>query len=625
MTATAASAGLRAISGPLSVRFGMICGARNGPKSSGPVRDGQAKSDNSNKRSALLAGGPGAGLTNSDNSNKRAARAERGANQVRLMLAGLLGVLAAACSVGLLATAAWLISRSAQRPPVLYLMAPAAVVQAFGLGRAGLRYAERLAGHDAALGLLAAHRVRVYDALARLAPAGLADYRSGDLIARLVADIDSLADRWLRVRLPYATAAVVGAGSVAFLGVLSPAAGLVLAATLVCSALAAPAVAIALSRREERDLVPLRGDLAASTLELLDGAAELAAFGAADRALAAVAATERRIGAATIRSGYARGAGAAVSALAAGAAVCGALLFAVPAVRVGGLAGLLLAVVALTPLAAHEVFAGLAPAAQEVPRLRASAARVAAVLSRPAPVAEPSAPAALPAPPYDLEVRGLTAGWAPGQDVLRDVWFDVPAGSRAAIVGPSGSGKTTLAMVLLRFLDYRAGAVTLGGTDLRTLAAVGVRQVIGLCEQDAHVFDSTLEANLRLAKPSATPAELRSALARARLLAWVDSLPLGLATPVGEHGARLSGGQRQRLALARVLLADFPVVILDEPAEHLDEATAAELTRDLLAAVEGRTVLLITHRPVPPGSVDQVLRLDAGRVRAGLGSQAWPT
>jgi ATP-binding cassette, subfamily C, bacterial CydCD len=192
-----------------------------------------------------------------------------------------------------------------------------------------------------------------------------------------------------------------------------------------------------------------------------------------------------------------------------------------------------------------------------------------------------------------------------------------------AVVGPSGSGKTTLAMVLLRFLDYggagQAGTVTLNGFDIRSLSADALRTVVGLCEQDAHVFDSTLEANLRLAKPAATDEELRTALARARLLTWTDELPEGLQTPVGEHGARLSGGQRQRLALARVLLADFPVVILDEPAEHLDEQTADELTADLLAAVAGRTVLLITHRRVDPDSVDQVLRLDQGRLgSAGL-------
>ena len=156
--------------------------------------------------------------------------------------------------------------------------------------------------------------------------------------------------------------------------------------------------------------------------------------------------------------------------------------------------------------------------------------------------------------------------------------------------------------------------MTLNGIDIRSFAADDLRRIVGLCEQDAHVFDSTLEANLRLAKPDATDGELRDALARARLLAWTESLPQGLSTPVGEHGARLSGGQRQRLALARVLLADFPVVILDEPAEHLDEETADELTRDLLGAVAGRTVLLITHRPVDPATVDQVLRLADGRV-----------
>jgi len=561
--------------------------------------------------------------------SRRERRGRRTSDGARLVLAAALGALAAACSVGLLATAAWLISRSALRPQVLFLVTPAAVVQAFGFGRAVFRYAERLSGHDAALALLAARRVRVYDALARLAPTGIADYGSGDLIARLVADVDSLADRWLRVRLPYAAAAVAGTGAVALVTALQPEAGLILAGTLVVSALAAPAAAIALSRREERDLAPLRGDLAAATLALLDGAAELTAFGAAGRALAAVQDKAAQVARATARSGHGRGAAAAVSALATGVAVLGAVCFAVPAVRAGALAGVLLAVVVLTPLAAHEVFAGLGPAAQEIPRHRASADRVAEVLARPAPVAEPTTPRPLPGPPYHLAARGLTVGWTPGEPVLRDVWFDVPAGSRVAVVGPSGSGKTTLALVLLRFLDYEsgqvgeasdvsgadgAGTVTLNGIDIRSFAADDLRRTVGLCEQDAHVFDSTLEANLRLAKPDATDGELRDALARARLLAWTDSLPHGLSTPVGEHGARLSGGQRQRLALARVLLADFPVVILDEPAEHLDEETADELTRDLLGAVAGRTVLLITHRPVDPGTVDQVLRLADGRV-----------
>ncbi|MGO9783457.1 MAG: thiol reductant ABC exporter subunit CydC [Streptosporangiaceae bacterium] len=296
--------------------------------------------------------------------------------------------------------------------------------------------------------------------------------------------------------------------------------------------------------------------------------------------------------------------------LAAGTAVWGAVVLGVPAVRSGVLAGVTLAVVVLIPLAAHEVFSGLAPAAQETPRLRSAAARVSAAAAQPDPVREPAVPAPAPSPPYDLRIRGLTARWeADGPDVLRRLDLDVPAGQRVAVVGPSGCGKTTLAMVLLRFLDPAAGTVTLGGADITALDSDAVRRIVGLCAQDAHIFDSTLEANLRLARPEATTGELRDALRQARLLDWVASLPDGLATPVGEHGARLSGGQRQRLALARVLLADFPVVILDEPAEHLDDATASQLTRDLLAATRGRTSLLITHRPVDAAGVDQIVRL----------------
>jgi thiol reductant ABC exporter CydC subunit len=529
----------------------------------------------------------------------------------QLTLAAVLGTLAAGCSVALLAISAWLICRAAQHPLVLTLMAPAAAVQACGLGRAGLRYAERLAGHDGALRLLASRRVHAYDHLVRLAPAGLAEFRSGDLIARLVTDIDSVADRWLRVRLPYLVAAFTGAGAVAVSALLLPAAGAVLAASLILAGLAAPVTAIAIARHAERSIAPLRGELSAATVDLLRGAAESTVFGATDRALAAIAAKDRKLAAGRARSGQGKGAGAGVAALAMGAAVCGGLVLGVPAVRSGALAGVMLAVVALMPLAAHEVFAGLAPAAEEVPRLRSAAARVAAVMECPPPVSDPDLPAALATAGarFDLVISDLSAGWPGREPVLRGISLTVPAGSRVAITGPSGVGKTTLAMVALRFLEPAGGQVTIGGADITTLRGDDVRRLIGLCAQDAHIFDSTLAANLRLARPSATDAQIRSALARARLLDWADSLPAGLATPVGEHGARLSGGQRQRLALARVLLADFPVVIFDEPAEHLDEDTAAELTRDLLTETEGKTVLLITHRPVQPGSVDQVLRL----------------
>jgi thiol reductant ABC exporter CydC subunit len=270
-------------------------------------------------------------------------------------------------------------------------------------------------------------------------------------------------------------------------------------------------------------------------------------------------------------------------------------------------------VLVLTPLAAHEVFSALAPAAQQLPRIRASASRVEAVLRQPDPVREPASPLPAPAPPYDLLIEGLSARWdATGPDVLSGISLSVPAGRRVAVVGPSGAGKTTLAMVLLRFLDPCAGRVTLGGTDISALDGDTVRTIVGLCAQDAHVFDTTLGENLRLARREATDEQVRAALRRAGLLDWVESLPAGLDTDVGEDGVRLSGGQRQRLSLARVLLADFPVLVLDEPTEHLDEQTADELTRDLLTATEGRTILLITHRDAGLQQVDEIVRIEAG-------------
>lgn len=293
----------------------------------------------------------------------------------------------------------------------------------------------------------------------------------------------------------------------------------------------------------------------------------------------------------------------------------GAAAVALPAVYDGRLAGLELAVVVLTPLAAFEAVTGLPLAVQYRQRIKRSAERVHEVLDAPVPVQEPAVPAEAPASPFPLAVRGLSARYEGAErDALDSVDLTLTAGKRVAVVGPSGSGKTTLAQVLLRFLDAREGTYRLGGVEASALDGDTVRTFVGLCAQDAHVFDSSIRENLRLARTGATDDELRDALAGARLLSWAQSLPDGLDTLVGEHGARLSGGQRQRLALARALLADFPVLVLDEPAEHLDLATADALTVDLLAATRGRTTLLITHRLAGLDAVDEVLVLDGGRV-----------
>ncbi|MFZ3595773.1 thiol reductant ABC exporter subunit CydD [Streptomyces sp. BH104] len=533
----------------------------------------------------------------------------------RLTLALLLGALALGSAVGLMATSGWLISRASQMPPVLYLMVAVTATRAFGIGRAIFRYLERLVSHDAVLRMLADTRVAVYRRLERLAPAGLRTTRRGDLLSRLVADVDALQDYWLRWLLPASAAALVGMGSVAFTVWLLPAAGAVLAVGLLLAGVGVPMLSGAVSRRAERRLAPARGALATKVAELLTGTAELTVSGALPRRNREAAEADSVLTRIASRAATATALGDGLTALITGLTVAAAALVGIQGVRSGQLHGVSLAVVVLTPLAAFEAVLGLPLAVQHRQRVRKSAERVYEVLDAPEPVREPERPAQAPRDPFPLAVRGLTARYE-GQerDALADLDLTLERGRRVAVVGPSGSGKTTLAQVLLRFLDADAGTYTLGGVDAAALDGDAVRRLVGLCAQDAHLFDSSLRENLLLAKKDATEDELWAVLGRVRLQEWAQALPDGLDTLVGEHAARLSGGQRQRLALARALLADFPVLVLDEPAEHLDLETADALTADLLDVTRGRTTVLITHRLAGLEAVDEVLVLDGGRV-----------
>ena len=534
----------------------------------------------------------------------------------RLLLAVLAGAGAAGAGITLMATSAWLISRAALHPPVLHLMVAIVVVRACGIGRGVLRYLERLLGHDAALKILGALRVRVFTRLEQLAPAGLADFRRADLVQRLVTDVDAVLDLVTRVLLPYAVAALVGIGAVALVGTLLPAAGLTLATALVLVGIVVPLLQSAAARRADGRLAPLRGELATATVDLLHGLPDLTAYGSVGRQLARLDEVDARLRRAEQRSATATGVSAAVTALSTGLCLLVGLAAGAVAVRGGELSGELLAVVVLTPLAVFETAGALPLAAQRWAGARAALRRLAEIFAAPVPVLTVSDPDEVPAGPHTLRLENVTAGWAPGRTALRDVDLTLAPGSRVALVGPSGSGKSTVAALLVRFLDPRSGRVTLDGIDLRTLAPDRVRQIVGYLSEDAYLFDTTIGENLRLAAREASMDDLRAALGAARLLDWVDSLPRGLDTLVGEHGLALSGGQRRRLALARALLAGTPVLILDEPTEHLDDETAAALTRDLLAAAADRTVLLITHRTDDLAAVDEVITLTAGRVRA---------
>jgi thiol reductant ABC exporter CydC subunit len=532
----------------------------------------------------------------------------------RVMLASLLGAAAIGAGIGLLATAAWLISRAAQHPQETALALGIVAVQFFGLSKGLFRYGQRLVGHDAALRALADLRVRVYERLEYLAPAGLTAFRSGDLMARFVGDVDSLQDLLIRVIPPFAIAALVGLTTVALIWSILPAAGLILLVALVLAATALPLLTGLLARRSEATQARARGELTAAVVDLVRGAPELIAYRAADRKLDDALAIDARLGRIARKCARTAGIGQGLATLLPALAMVGCLLVGVSAVHAGRLDEVLLAVIAIVPLAAFELATGLPTASQTLQKLRHSLGRVGHVLEADPVVVEPADPRPIPDGPHSLELRGLRCRYGDdGPWVLDGIDLDLAPGRRVAVVGRSGAGKSTLANVLLRLVPYQGGSAALDGVELSDLDGDACRRVIGLISQDAHIFNTTVEANLLLARREATGDQLRRALEDARLLEWTDELPGGLRTEVGEYGGRISGGERQRLAAARALLADFPVLVLDEPGEHLDTDTADAIVADVLGAAPSQAILLITHRLAGLEAVDEVIVLDAGR------------
>ena len=526
----------------------------------------------------------------------------------------LLATLAVGFGVALLATAGYLISRAAEQPPILSLTVTIVLVRFLGLARPVARYADRLASHDLALRALGRIRARVYERIEPLAPGRLEAYRRGDLLARMVGDVDTLQVLYVRGLLPGAVALVVGAACILVAALILPAAAAILAGGLLVAGVPLPWLSARLARAVGRRQAVARGTLTAELVELLRGAPELVVFGQEERTLARVRELDVALARLGRRDALVAGLGDALTILVAGLTVTGVLAVAVSATAAGSLDPVLVATLALLALASFDAVTPLAPAARELSSTLASGRRVLEVLDRAPAVREPELP--VPAPPRRAPVRleGVTARYDPVEEpVLRDLDLELAPGRKVALVGPSGAGKTTVTRLLLRFLDPERGRVTIGGRDVREYAQADVRRHFAIAGQESYLFDSTIRENLRLARPEATDAELWAVLLLARLDAWVASLPGGLDARVGEEGSRLSGGQRQRLTLARALLTEAPVLVLDEPTAHLDPETATAVMDDVLAAAAGRTVLLITHRPEGLERMDEVVTLDACR------------
>jgi thiol reductant ABC exporter CydC subunit len=534
-----------------------------------------------------------------------------GAPRRRVAPAVALGALTVAFGAGLMGTAGYLISRAAERPAILSLTVAIVGVRFFGLARPLTRYLERLASHDLALRVLARVRVRAYRRIEPLAPAQLEGYRDGDLLARMVADVDALQGLHLRAVGPPLVALAAGALAVGATAFFLPAAAVVLAAGLLVGGVAVPACAGALARRAGQGQAAARGELAAEVVELLTAGPELVVNGAGVAALARVRDRDRalvRLGRRdALAGGLADGLGLTVT----GATVTAVLAVAINASGDGHLDRVLIATLALLALASFEAVQPLSAAARELSATVAAGRRVLELLDRRPAVTDPAEPAPPPRWPFAVALEGVRARYgAAERPALDGIDLRLEPGRHVALVGASGAGKTTIVNLLLRFLDPEAGRVTLAGRDLRAYRQHDVRQAIAVAGQDSYLFATSIRENVRLGRTDASDADVERALRRARIWDWVAQLPDGWDTEVGEAGRALSGGQRQRIALARALLSDAPVLVLDEPTAHLDPATAFALVRDVLGAAAGRSVLLVTHRPEGLELVDEVVAID---------------
>ncbi len=530
----------------------------------------------------------------------------------RIALAVFLGCVTVASNIGLLGMAAYLIAAAAIVPFLVLLTLPIYIVQFMGVLRPVSRYMERLVSHNITFRLLAQLRSWVYSRLEPLSPARLLLYRSGDMLTRLVSDVEELQNIYLRGVSPLMVALLMSLLTFALFSIFSPVLAWTALAFLLTTAVGVPLLSGMLTRGLGKQQLALRAELNAQVVDGVQGMQDLLVCGRPGDQQHKIADLDCALGKVQQRMAFIAGLQQAMNNFFMNLALWTLLLLAIPLVVTKAINGVYLGFLALVILASFEAVQPLAQAFQFLGHSLAAGERVFGVIDATPQVVEPATP--LPAPSgHTLQFEDVHFAYhADEGEAVDGVSFTVQPGRRVAIVGPSGSGKSTLLRLALRFWDPTHGTIRLGGQDIRQYALADLRKVMSVVDQDIYLFNGTLRDNLLLARPNASKSELDQVLEQAQLTECLRNLPQGLATWVGEQGLRLSGGERQRLAIARALLKNAPLLILDEVTANLDPLTERAVLDVLMRA---ETTLMITHRLIAMEHMDEILVLDSGQVR----------
>jgi thiol reductant ABC exporter CydC subunit len=530
----------------------------------------------------------------------------------------LLGCIMIASNMALLGMAVYLIAAAALAPLLVTLTLPIYIVRFASVSRAGSRYLERLVSHDVTFRLLAQLRIWVYSRLEPLAPAYLQEYRSGDVLTRLVSDVEELQNVYLRVFSPIIVAIAIGLLTFGLFSLFSTALAWTALAFLIVTGFGVPLLTGLLTRGLGKQQLALRAELNAHIVDGIQGVQDLLVCGRASDQERKIAKLQSALGRIQRRMAFITGMQQALNDLLMNLALWTLLILAIPLVITKAIDGVYLGFLGLVILASFEAVQPLGQAFQFLGHSLAAGERVFKVAD-----ATPQVRDVAPAPTvtekpvgHTLEFDHVHFSYSPDEnEVLSEINFNVSPGKRVAIVGASGAGKSTIVNLVLRFWDPTRGVIRLDGQNIREYALADLRKIVGVVAQDTYLFNDTIRGNLLLARADASDSDIDQALEQAQLADYVRKLPRGLGTWVGEQGLRLSGGERQRLSIARTLLKNPSLLILDEATTNLDPVTERDLLAALNVLMQGRTTLIITHRLIDMERMDEILVLDEGQIR----------